>query len=279
MRIVRSIKSARDAVRRARARSHKVALVPTMGCLHDGHLSLIRIARRRADYVAVSIFVNPAQFGPREDLARYPRNEQRDRSLLTKAGVDLLFYPTVRTIYPPGYRTYVEVTGLSKVLCGLSRPGHFRGVATVVLKLFDIIKPDLAVFGRKDFQQSVIIRRMVRDLDVDVRIIIGPTIREKSGLAMSSRNDYLAPGQRRDAAVIYRTLRRARTTFRERETADPKVLTGMIKKMIGHRGGRVDYIAVVNPDDLAPVKKAARGDLIALAVFFGKTRLIDNITL
>ena len=250
-----------------------------MGYLHEGHLSLVRIARHYADYVVVSIFVNPTQFGPREDLARYPRNMHRDRALLTKAGTDLLFYPTLRAIYPKGYRTYVEVTGLSGVLCGSSRSGHFRGVATIVLKLFNIIKPDLAVFGRKDFQQSVIIRRMVWDLDVAVRIMTGPTVREKSGLAMSSRNDYLTPVLRRDAAIIYQALRCARTGFRKGETADPSALTGMIKKMIGNRGGRVDYVSVVDPDRLAPVKKAKRGDLIAVAAFFGKTRLIDNITL
>jgi pantoate--beta-alanine ligase len=250
-----------------------------MGYLHEGHLSLVRIARRAADYVAVSIFVNPTQFGPREDLTRYPRDLRRDRALLAKTGAQLLFYPSARALYPEGYRTYVEVTELSGVLCGSSRPGHFRGVATIVLKLFDIIKPDLAVFGRKDFQQSVIIRRMVRDLDLDVRIIIGPTIREKSGLAMSSRNDYLTPARRRDAAVIYQALRLARNGFRKGETRDPKAMTRMMKKMIGGRGGRVDYVAVVDPDRLAPVAKAARGDLIAVAAFFGKTRLIDNISL
>jgi len=279
MRIVRSIKNIREAVSRVRSRGFKVALVPTMGYLHDGHLSLVRIARRRADYVVVSIFINPTQFGPREDLVRYPRNMRQDRALLTKAGVDILFYPSVRALYPEGYRTYVEVTGLSRVLCGSSRPGHFRGVATIVLKLFNIIKPDLAVFGRKDFQQSVIIRRMVRDLDVAVRIITGPTVREKSGLAMSSRNDYLTAVLRRDAAIIYQALLRVRTRFRKGETADPKSLTGMIKKMIGNRGGRVDYVSVVDPDRLASVKKAKRGDLIAVAAVFGKTRLIDNIIL
>jgi pantoate--beta-alanine ligase len=240
---------------------------------------LVRIARRLADYVAVSIFVNPTQFGPKEDLARYPRALRRDRDLLSRAGAQLLFYPSVRTIYPSGYRTFVEVEDLSKVLCGRSRPGHFRGVATVVLKLLNIVKPDLAVFGRKDFQQSVIIRRMARDLNVDVRIVIGPTVREKSGLAMSSRNKYLTPIERRNAAVINQALRRARAGFRKGEIRDSKVLIRTIRKMVTDRGGRIDYIAVTDPERLAPVRKAERGDLIALAAFFGQTRLIDNITL
>jgi pantoate--beta-alanine ligase len=279
MRIVRSIKQVRSAVDQARGRGLKIALVPTMGYLHEGHLSLVRIARRRADFAAVSIFVNPAQFGPREDLARYPRNLRRDRDLLIRAGCDLLFYPSVRAIYPEGYRTYVEVEELGKVLCGRSRPGHFRGVATVVLKLLNIVKPDLAVFGRKDFQQAVVIRRMVRDLNVDVRIFTGPTVREKSGLAMSSRNKYLTPVERRNAAVIYRALRRVRTGFRKGESRDPKTLTRTIRDMVAEKGGRIDYVAITDPERLTPVKKAKRGDLVALAAFFGKTRLIDNIIL
>jgi pantoate--beta-alanine ligase len=277
MREVRTVRKLQAAVRRVRARGRTIGLVPTMGYLHEGHLSLVRLARKHADYIVVSSFVNPAQFGPKEDLARYPRDPARDRLLLARAGADLLFRPPDREMYPKGYRTFVDVSGLSGVLCGLSRPGHFRGVATVVLKLFNIVRPDVAVFGRKDFQQTVVIKSMARDLNTGVRIVTGPTVRGKSGLAMSSRNDYLTPRERRDAAVLYQALRQARAEFRKGATADPKVLIGKMKKRIAGRGGRIDYIAVVNPDDLTPVVKARRGDLIALAVFFGKTRLIDNI--
>jgi pantoate--beta-alanine ligase len=279
MREVRTIRKVEAVIRQVRNRGRTIGLVPTMGYLHEGHLSLVRLAHKHADYVVVSIFVNPAQFGPKEDLTRYPRDPARDRRFLKRAGADLLFRPTVQEMYPRGYRTFVDVADLSGVLCGLSRPGHFRGVATVVLKLFNIVRPDVAVFGRKDFQQTVVIKRMARDLNIGVQIVTGPTVREKSGLAMSSRNDYLTPRQRRDAAVLYQTLRQARVEIRKGATSDPKVLIGKMKKRIAGRGGRVDYVAVVNPDELTPVVKARRGDLVALAVFFGKTRLIDNIVI
>lgn len=279
MRLVRTIRETKRLLRAERRRGRSIGFVPTMGYLHEGHLSLVRLARRRADHVVASIFVNPAQFGPREDLARYPRDLARDLRLLRQAGCDLVFFPSVRAMYPAGYRTYVNVTGFDSVLCGASRPGHFRGVATVVLKLFNIVRPDIAVFGRKDFQQTVVIRRMAADLDLDLRVVVGPTVREKSGLAMSSRNKYLSAGDRRRAAVLYRTLRWASAAVRAGKLRDPKALIARMKKMIRRSGGRIDYAEVVEPTDLAPARRLRRGQVAALAVFFGKTRLIDNITL
>lgn len=279
MLLVRSIRETRRAIQTQRRRGRTIGFVPTMGYLHQGHLSLIRLAQRQAGFLVVSIFVNPTQFGPREDLDRYPRDLKRDLQLLKTAGVDLVFVPSVRTMYPNGYRTYVDVTGLSSTLCGASRPGHFRGVATVVLKLFNIVQPDIAVFGRKDFQQAVIIRRMAKDLNLDLKIIIGPTIREADGLAMSSRNKYLTSSQRHQAVVLSQALRWARATVRSGRIRDPRPLIAAMKRMIQRRGGRVDYAAVVDPDELMPVRRLQPGQIALAAVFFGQTRLIDNITL
>lgn len=279
MLLVRTIRETRCAIQAQRRRGQTIGLVPTMGYLHEGHLSLIRLARRSSKFVVVSIFVNPTQFGPAEDLDRYPRNLARDLRLLKTAGCDLVFCPSVRTMYPVGYRTMVEVKGLSEVLCGASRPGHFRGVATVVLKLFNIIKPDVAVFGRKDYQQAVIIRRMVKDFNLDLAIITGPTVREADGLAMSSRNKYLSPDQRLRAVVLSQSLRWARAAVRSGRIRDPRSLIAAMKRMIRRRGGRVDYVAVVDPVELMPVRRLQTGQVALVAVFFGQTRLIDNITL
>ncbi len=254
-----------------------VGLVPTMGYLHDGHLSLIKVAKRYSDITVVSIFVNPRQFGPGEDFDRYPRDFKRDKRLLKKLGVDIIFYPSVKEMYPESTLTFVEVPQLSKNLCGKSRPTHFRGVCTVVAKFFNIVKPHIAVFGQKDFQQATIIKKMVAGLDFDVKIIIGKTVREKDGLAMSSRNAYLTPRERKNAGVIYKSLKTAKRMFGA-AVRDPKKIIRRMRTMILAQGGRIDYINIVDPKTLKNVIKVKFGDVVVLAVYFGKTRLIDNMT-
>jgi len=257
-------------------RQGRIGFVPTMGYLHEGHLGLVRAARRQSDFVVVSIFVNPIQFGPKEDFRRYPRDFNRDRRLLESAGADFIFYPDVKGMYPEGFATYVEVERLGEGLCGKSRPGHFRGVTTVVTKLFNIVLPDVAVFGAKDAQQAFVIRRMTRDLDFRTRVVILPTAREKDGLAMSSRNVYLTPEQRAEAPVLHRSLLLARQMIDKGERNAAKVKAAM-RRMIGREsGGRIDYVEMVDTDELRPVRTITGETLVALAVFFGKTRLIDN---
>jgi pantoate--beta-alanine ligase len=252
-----------------------VSLVPTMGALHAGHLSLLGSARE-ADRVVVSIFVNPTQFGPHEDLHRYPRPLEQDLSLLKERGVDAVFLPAVSEIYPEGYRTFVTVDDLSSRLCGASRPGHFRGVATVVLKLFNIVRPHRAVFGQKDAQQIVILRRMVHDLNLDVELIVQPIVRESDGLALSSRNQYLSPEERRTATVLFRSLEFARqASLRGQSRTD--VLLRAVRDLIESEPlARLDYAELVSADDLSPLDEITNHALLALAVFIGKTRLIDN---
>jgi pantoate--beta-alanine ligase len=278
MRLIREIGNARRVVRKEKERKRTVGLVPTMGYLHEGHLSLVRIARKKCDFLVVSVFVNPTQFGPKEDLRKYPRDLKRDLRLLKREGVDLAFYPPMRQMYPEGYRTYVEVNEWSKLLCGASRPIHFRGVTTVVLKLFNILQPDIAVFGSKDFQQAVIIKKMVKDLDLGVRIITGPTVREPDGLAMSSRNLYLSEIERKNGVVLYQSLKWVKEAYKD-GLSDPRVAVARMKKMIKAKHGRIDYIEMVDKNTLEPVKKLKKGTLVALAVFFGRTRLIDNTLL
>jgi pantoate--beta-alanine ligase len=268
----------RQVVRSIKEKGLSIGLVPTMGYLHEGHLSLVRIARRKADFVVVSVFVNPTQFGPREDLTRYPRDIKRDRQLLRTENVDIVFAPDEKQMYPPAHDTVVHVEKLSTLLCGVSRPHHFRGVTTVVLKLFNIVQPDIAVFGRKDFQQAVIIRRMVADLDLDITIITGPIVRENDGLAMSSRNTYLTSSQRKNATVLHAALTCARRAYRT-GSRDSRPLKNHMAQMIRRKKGRIDYIAVVHKDTLQPQKRLHKNTLIALAVYFGKTRLIDNTIL
>ncbi|MEO0141856.1 MAG: pantoate--beta-alanine ligase [candidate division WOR-3 bacterium] len=277
MKIVKKIAELKRLIKQIKEKKKTIGFVPTMGYLHEGHLSLMRIARKHSDYVVCSIFVNPTQFGPNEDFNRYPRNLKRDEILLKKVKVDLLFYPSVKEMYPDGYKTYVEVEEMSSVLCGKSRPGHFRGVATVVLKLFNIVKPDIAVFGEKDYQQAVIIKQMVKDLNLDVKIITGPIVRESDGLAMSSRNVYLSPEERKNATVLYRALQWAKGTYYKENIRSPEYLIQRMQQMIEEKGGKIDYIAVVDKQTLRPVRVLEKGNLIALAVFFDKTRLIDNI--
>jgi pantoate--beta-alanine ligase len=254
-----------------------VALVPTMGALHAGHASLIHAARGEAGFVVVSIFVNPTQFGPKEDLSRYPRPFENDVALCQTNGVDLIFHPTPEAVYGPAFQTYVEVTQLQTVLCGASRPGHFRGVATVVLKLFNVVQPDTAYFGQKDAQQARLLMQMVRDLDVPVELKVCPIVREPDGLAMSSRNVYLDPTQRQNATVLFRTLQ----TLRQRIEAGERragSLIGEARNMIeATPGTRIDYISIVDFDRLQPIDPLRGRVLIALAVFFATTRLIDNV--
>jgi pantoate--beta-alanine ligase len=268
----------RAAVAQARAEGKIVGLVPTMGALHQGHLSLIRRARAECGFVVVWIFVNPTQFGPQEDLERYPRDLERDRMLAAEAGADVIFNPSVAEIYPQGFSTWVEVEGLGDGLCGASRPGHFRGVCTVVAKFFNICEPDKAYFGRKDAQQLAIIRRMVRDLNLRPEIVGCETVREADGLAMSSRNAYLSPDERRQAVVLNQALRTAERLVREGER-DAAAIEASIRAVLGSAPlADVDYVAIVDAEDLQPVSTIAGDCLIALAVRFGATRLIDNTT-
>jgi pantoate--beta-alanine ligase len=257
----------------------RIGLVPTMGALHEGHLSLIRAARAQSDVVAVSVFVNPLQFGPKEDLAQYPRTFERDCQLLEAEKVDLLFAPSNHAMYPPGAATFVTVEGLSDKLCGRSRPGHFRGVTTVVAKLFHIAEPDLAFFGQKDAAQVAIIRRMVLDLNLPVRIMVCPIVREKDGLALSSRNAYLDPQQRRQALVLHRALMCVETLADIGEHDAAKLIEAGKQTMAEEHGARLDYFEVVNPETLDPVVDVSRGALVAVAAFIGNTRLIDNVVL
>jgi pantoate--beta-alanine ligase len=277
--VAHRIDAVRQAVAEARSRGLTIGLVPTMGALHAGHVSLIRSARRESGFVVVSIFVNPTQFGPEEDLKRYPRPLTQDLQVCAEQQVDLVFVPDAGIMYPPGYRTWVEVQELQDVLCGASRPGHFRGVATVVLKLFNIVQPDLAFFGQKDAQQTRIIRQMVQDLNVTIRIHVCPIVREPDGLALSSRNQYLDPAQRNHAPALYLALEEVRK-LTEKGERDARVLRQALASRIEATPGAVlDYAAVVDADLLRPVTRVKGEVLVALAVKFGATRLIDNIQL
>lgn len=278
IKVIKSAKAMNDLSSRSRGKGRTIGFVPTMGYLHDGHISLVREARKRNDIVVVSIFVNPTQFGPKEDLKKYPRNIKRDISLLSKNGVDIVFCPSVKEMYPEGYGTYIEVKGLSDKLCGASRPGHFKGVATIVAKLFNIVRPDAAYFGEKDHQQLIIIRRMVSDLNMGVKVVSMPTIREKNGLAMSSRNSYLNRDEVSRALVINRSLKFAKTLIASGVTSAPRIKAA-VTQMIRAAGLRIDYVSVCDPKTLEE-KKSARGKtLIAVAAYIGKTRLIDNIVI
>lgn len=276
--VVTDIAPLRQAVADARRRGVSIGLVPTMGALHAGHLSLIEKARAEMGYVVVSIFVNPTQFGPNEDLERYPRPFERDRELCRQAGVDLIFHPEPSILYPPDFRTFVEVTGLQDVLCGPSRPGHFRGVATIVLKLFNLVQPDCAYFGQKDAQQARIIGQMVRDLNVPVEVRVCPIIREADGLALSSRNQYLEADERRHATVLHRALTEARQRIETGQRDAGVLRQEMMQRIATASGAVVDYAAVVDAESLQAVDRLVPGRLVllALAVKFGGTRLIDN---
>lgn len=265
-------------IRRDQDRS--IGLVPTMGALHEGHLSLVREARRMCDVVVVSVFVNPTQFGPSEDYEHYPRNLTKDTALLTDYNVDYIFAPAPEEIYPKDFSTYVNVGGLSKLLEGEARPGHFRGVATVVAILLNTVRPDFAFFGQKDAQQALIIKRMVRDLAFDTEIVILPTVREDSGLAISSRNLYLGSEERESASVIHRALRQAKEVFKKGERHASKLADIVRTTIESEPRVRVDYVSVVDAETLEKLDKLdERPTLIAVAAYVGKTRLIDNIIL
>jgi pantoate--beta-alanine ligase len=274
--VATQIDETRQYVAAARRRGLTVGLVPTMGALHEGHASLIRAARKECGYVVVSIFVNPTQFGPNEDYTRYPRPLEKDLAFCKLEGVDLVFAPEAAVLYPADFRTFVEVRDLQDTLCGASRPGHFRGVATVVLKLFNIVCPDIAYFGQKDAQQVRIIEQMVRDLDVAVQIHICPIIREPDGLALSSRNQFLSAEERSRATVLHRALTEARKRIEQGERDAVKVRQLIVESIATMPGASLDYAEVVDADSLRPIEGAQGRILIAVAVRFGWTRLIDN---
>ena len=254
----------------------KIVFVPTMGYLHQGHLSLMEAGRKMGDCLVTSIYVNPTQFGPTEDLAKYPRDFKRDESLCRGVGVDVIFYPGDRDMYPEHYQTYVHVEGVTENLCGLSRPGHFRGVATVCAKLFNIVKPHVAIFGKKDFQQLVVIRRMVEDLNMDLEIIGLPTVREPDGLAMSSRNTYLKPDERETALSLSRSLLMAKTLYERGERDAGKIIEEVTRFIGRHPQGRIDYVNICDTTTMKDVKRLQGKEVIALAVRVGVARLIDN---
>ena len=279
MKLVRTAAEMRRLCRTARVGGARLGLVPTMGALHEGHLSLVRAARKSSDMVAASIFVNPTQFGPSEDFSKYPRNLENDTALLEREGVDLVFAPSAEEMYPEGAVTWVIVEGLSERLCGKSRPGHFRGVTTVVSKLFHIVEPDVAYFGQKDAAQVAIIRRMVRDLNMPVAIEVCPIVREPDGLAMSSRNAYLSPDERKSALVLNRSLTEVGKIFEAGERDSAKLIASAKHEFAIEPGVRLDYFEIVDPDTLEAEPLITKRVLVAVAAIVGKTRLIDNILL
>lgn len=277
MEIIRNLKQMYNVSRKHRLEGKTIGFVPTMGALHQGHLSLIRRAGKENDTTVISIFVNPIQFGPKEDFKRYPRNLKQDAKLCQDAGVDIIFYPDARDMYPDGYKTYIYVEELSDVLCGKFRPGHFKGVATVVAKLFNIVNPDAAYFGQKDAQQAIIIKKMVQDLNMPLKIKVAPTLRSKDGLALSSRNIYLNEKERKDALVLYRSLNFAKTLVNKGINDADKIISRMRQLIRRKKTVKIDYVVIVDNHNLRPVKKIIGECLIALAVWVGKTRLVDNI--
>jgi len=277
MKIIAAIPEMKAVARDWASRGVVIGFVPTMGFLHAGHLSLVRAAKKNADVTVVSLFVNPAQFGPMEDFKAYPRDLERDAAMLEGEGVDVLFHPGAEEMYPPGFATFVEVSGLQDKLCGRSRPGHFRGVCTVVLKLFEIVRPDVAFFGQKDAQQAIILRAMARGLNLGARIEVLPIVREADGLALSSRNSYLSADEKKAALVLSRSLVAARKLIDGGERNAENVLAAVRRMILEEPTARIDYIEAVSQETLDPVGEIAEGALIALAVFIGKTRLIDNL--
>ncbi len=254
-----------------------IGFVPTMGYLHEGHMSLVRTAKKHTDVAVMSIFVNPVQFAPGEDFEKYPRDLRRDEVLARDGGVDVIFYPSLKDMYPEDYATYVTVEKLTDTLCGKSRPGHFKGVATVVTKLFNIVKPDVAYFGQKDMQQALVIGKMVLDLNMGIEIKIMPIVREKDGLAMSSRNMFLSETERKDAPILYQSLKNAENLIKQGER-DAKKIVKTVEDMIRQKpAARIDYVKALDAKELKEVKVVSDEIMVALAVFFGQTRLIDNI--
>jgi pantoate--beta-alanine ligase len=256
-----------------------IGLVPTMGYLHEGHLSLVKAAKKHTDVVVMSIFINPIQFGPKEDFEKYPRDLKHDEEMAREAGVDVIFYPSLKDMYPEGYATYVIVEKLTGSLCGESRPGHFRGVATVVTKLFNIVKPDVAYFGQKDMQQAMMIKKMASDLNMDIEVKMMPIAREKDGLAMSSRNIYLGTAERKDAVVLYQSLLKAETLIKNGERDAGKIIKTVEEMIKAKSSAKIEYVKLVDARGLKDIKVITGEIALAVAVFFGNTRLIDNITI
>ena len=277
MKVVDTIKRMSTLVKMYKKEGKSISLVPTMGYLHEGHLSLVRAARKHTDVVVMSIFVNPMQFGPKEDFEKYPRDLKRDEQLATSAGADVIFHPSVKDMYPEGYSTYLSVEGLTDNLCGASRTGHFKGVTTVVAKLFEIVRPDLAYFGQKDAQQAIVIKKMADDLNMGIEIKIMPIIRESDGLAMSSRNVYLSTDERRDALVLHESLKKAEDVVRSGERDAKKIIKMMQESIKAAPSAKIDYVSIVDIENLKDMKTISGDVLIAVAVFIGKTRLIDNV--
>jgi pantoate--beta-alanine ligase len=279
MEVAETIESVKSLVRAARGRGKRIGLVPTMGALHVGHISLIEAAAKDCDFVVVSIFVNPTQFGPGEDFEKYPRPMEADLKICSKAGVDVVFAPTPQQMYPGQNVTWVNVEKLTEPLCGRSRPGHFRGVTTVCAKLFNIVTPDVAYFGQKDGQQATVIRRMVADLNMPLKIVVCPTVREPGGLAVSSRNRYLNEQQKKDAAKIYKSLQECRRMVEEGVTNAEKIIAAMRKILLQVPSIEIEYVSIVDAETLQPAEKIAGKVLAAVAVRIGPARLIDNIVL
>jgi pantoate--beta-alanine ligase len=277
MKTIDSISRMSTFVKMMKKEGKSIGFVPTMGYLHEGHMSLVKAAKKHTDVVVMSIFINPLQFGPKEDFEKYPRDLRHDEELAREAGVDVIFYPSLKDMYPEGYATYVTVDKLTDTLCGGSRPGHFKGVATVVTKLFNIVKPNVAYFGQKDMQQALIMKKMVADLNMDVDVKIMPITREKDGLAMSSRNMYLSEAERKDAIVLYQSLKLAENMAKQGERDARKILKAMEDMIKQKPAAKIDYIKAVDTKDLRDVKHVSGEVMVALAVFFGHTRLIDNI--
>ncbi|MFP4081871.1 MAG: pantoate--beta-alanine ligase [Candidatus Aminicenantes bacterium] len=276
MEIVKKKDEMRRVSKELKSQGKRIGFVPTMGYLHLGHLSLVRASVVRTQATVVSVFVNPAQFGPQEDFKEYPRDLNRDAEILKREGVEMVFAPEAEEMYPPGYKTYVEVQELQDKLCGRSRPGHFRGVCTVVLKLFHIVQPDVAFFGQKDAQQAIVLKKMVRDLDLEVNIEVLPTVREEDGLAISSRNTYLNPEQRKAALCLYRSLGEAQQMIKKGERDSGKIIEKMKEIIKAEPLARIDYVEIVDAEELNPLAHLEKDALIALAVYVDKVRLIDN---
>ena len=278
MEIIRTVEGMKEFSQKIKESGKPIGFVPTMGYLHEGHLSLVRKAKEENDTVVTSIFVNPTQFAPTEDLDQYPRDEKGDSAKLKKEGVAAIFIPTIKEIYPTEYQTYVEVTELTKNLCGRSRPTHFRGVTTIVLKLFKIVNPDRAYFGKKDYQQFRVIEKMCRDLNFDVKIVSCPIVREKDGIAMSSRNKYLTEKERRDAIILYQALEKGKEIILNGERNSNKIIQEMTNMIRSKKTlKKIDYVSIVDPYTLKNLHYVDRNILIAVAAYFGKVRLIDNI--
>lgn len=277
MLIIKDIKSLCKVLDKARAKGQKIGFVPTMGYFHEGHLNLMRQAKKECDLCVVSIYINPKQFGPKEDLKKYPRDLQRDTSIIDKENVDILFIPSDNVVYPKSYLTYIDVEKITTTLCGKFRPGHFKGVATVVAKLLNMVKPDIMYLGQKDAQQVAVLKQMVADLNFSVTVRVVPTAREKDGLAMSSRNVYLTPQERLEAPVLYQVLQMAAKRIKAGERSSLKIVKGITELINKQSQGKIQYVACVDANNLEPLITIKGTVLIALAVFFGKTRLIDNV--